>query len=203
MSWVVVFSRRRASSRMISTAISGNSHTRRKKQVFRDAQDGAVGGRGHGRGPRHIAQDRNLADEIVHGDLGHLEGAVRRRDDDVGGTVDDDEGGIAHLTLDAKILILVEGQPLGRERQELQLRGLDLAKQRNVPQQLDLFVQAHRNPPRAGLTPPPSGHYTPCRPCLDRNGFPARQSCRPSSPGYDRIPWPRRDRATPKLRHGL
>ena len=95
----------------------------------------------HGRRARPIAEDRHVADEIVAAHGGDLDFGVAGLDEDVGRALDDHEGPVAEFSLAAQGLATVELQPLGRERQKLQLRRVDRGEDRHLAQDLDIFLQ--------------------------------------------------------------
>src|SRR5918995_2033525 len=100
--------------------------------------------RDHRRGARHVAQGRDLADDVVLTASGDLNRTVRSIDQDVGLTLKNDVSGVAVVILVKQLIAGQKLQPFAGERQQLQFCRLDLGEQRDVAQDLHVFGQAHR-----------------------------------------------------------
>ena len=96
-----------------------------------------------GGGARHVAEDGDLAHDIVALQFGDREWAFGRVHDHVGLAADDDIGAVAGLALAEQHVAVLERHPLARERQQLELGRLDVGEHRDVAEKLDFFVEAH------------------------------------------------------------
>ena len=109
---------------------------------MRSASSGAVAR--DGRGARHVAEDGDLADDLVGLDLGHLDLAGGGIDDDVGRAGQHDIGGVALVALVEERLPGVVADAVGGEGQQLQLGRRDRENSGTLPQHSDFIVQQHR-----------------------------------------------------------
>src|SRR5262245_61422273 len=113
------------------------------KELLRDLERLELALRGRGRGARHVAEDRDLADDVVLAQRVYDDRAGGRRHRDLPLAVDHDVGGVPHVAGLEHHLAGVVGQPLGAEAQQLLHRRLDLGEDRKLPDQLDFLFQTH------------------------------------------------------------
>src|SRR6266436_4361094 len=97
---------------------------------------------------RHIAEDPHLTDDLVGAQGRYYDHRSRRRfEDDLGLALDDQIRCVGRVPLLHQPFASVETDPLAHEGQELQLRRLDLGKDRHSSKQLEFLFQAHFLPP--------------------------------------------------------
>ena len=128
---------------MISTDICGKLCHQSEKQILGDTQRDGLCGCLHCGGTGHITQDGDFADKVIAPQSRHFDLTFAGFDQNGSSPFDNDIGRIPDIALPKQHLISFIGDSLRGERQQLELGGLQFGKKRNVPQQLDFFVQAH------------------------------------------------------------
>src|ERR1051325_2808724 len=116
------------------------------EELFRDLERLELGERLGGRRARHFADDGDLAEEVVlaHGvDDDRPRGRGHR---DLDRAVDDDVGRIAGVPGVEDHLPRIVVEALGGEAKQLLHRRLDLAEDRELPDEFYFLLEAHRMP---------------------------------------------------------
>jgi hypothetical protein len=114
-----------------------------EEQILCNPEGRKLAGRLDRRGARHVAEDGDLADDVVFSHLGDRQRSRGGVHKDVGFALDNDIGRVAFVAVAEQRLARLKGNALAGECHELQFYGFDIREQWNLPQNLDFLIDAH------------------------------------------------------------
>ena len=142
-SFAFVASRRRARSRITASDICGNWR-RRSKKTSLPILSATTCRAGHdGRRARLVDQHAHLAHHGAGAELADLDAVTARAEPDFDLALDDHIGGIGDLMLMEQDVALFVGEAIAGEGEQLQLRRIDVAEHRDLPQGLHFQFDRH------------------------------------------------------------